>query len=436
MRCYSIFMLAVAIGWSSTSSGSDAYTFINVADTTTAAPQGTFNSFVASGISGGTAAFLGNYRDYNNGLGMCVLAGNGDGITTIAKTGDSVAGGTLKSIHQWSLEVFGTSISGNTVVAEGFYGNEFYPSVVFTGSGGALTTVAKVVDSAPIGTFQGFRGTSICGSSVTFVGYYNTGDDDGVFLKAGDQLTTIVKRGDVAPLGTFEGGFDGLSTNGANVAFRGIYQHYIPDLGLNSGWGLFVGNGNGLTTIAKTGDIGPRGGSFNEFGSTSYVGDTVAFSASFDNWNRSGVFLYTDGTLSTIAMSGDSGPDRDFASLDSASYNGTDVLFRASYVRDNYFDDPIYGLFLSDGSHVDGIIKTGDSLFGSTLTAVESGGLDESGNVAFWYQLADGRSGIAIGEVPEPNTLVLLGIAGIVMAAHLFRGNRTSRCSSKAKEME
>jgi hypothetical protein len=58
------------------------------------------------------------------------------------------------------------------------------------------------------------------------------------------------------------------------------------------------------------------------------------------------------------------------------------------------------------------IIKTGDSLFGSnatTLNFLSPDGADD-GNIVFHYELADGRSGIAIAAVPEARAWLLLGL--------------------------
>ena len=70
------------------------------------------------------------------------------------------------------------------------------------------------------------------------------------------------------------------------------------------------------------------------------------------------------------------------------------------------------------------IISTGDPLFGSTVTGF--GPLEvlanEQGKVVFTYELADGRRGVAATEVevPEPATLTLLALLGLVPLFFLF----------------
>ena len=113
-----------------------------------------------------------------------------------------------------------------------------------------------------------------------------------------------------------------------------------------------------LTKIAKSGDVAPIGtfdqGGFLDFGFPAISGDTVAFSGNYGNGSGEGIFTGNGGPLTTV-------------------------------------------------------IKTGDSLFDSTVASLSFTrfGLDPdgSGNLAFSYSLADGRSGIAMATpVIEPGT--------------------------------
>lgn len=80
----------------------------------------------------------------------------------------------------------------------------------------------------------------------------------------------------------------------------------------------------------------------------------------------------------------------------------------------------------------DEVIGSGDTLFGSTVTAlfittIES--LNDAGQIAFEYALADGRTGIARADplvipAPEPGTLPLL-VAGLLGAVLWFKGKST-----------
>jgi hypothetical protein len=73
---------------------------------------------------------------------------------------------------------------------------------------------------------------------------------------------------------------------------------------------------------------------------------------------------------------------------------------------------------LTSDDLVDSVIQLGDSLFGSTVTGVALlHALNDSGQIAFFYGLADGRQGIARADpladasAPAPGSLALLGLA-------------------------
>ena len=57
------------------------------------------------------------------------------------------------------------------------------------------------------------------------------------------------------------------------------------------------------------------------------------------------------------------------------------------------------------------VIGSGDALFGSTITALQFSptSLNDPGQVAFYYELANGTTGIAVANpVPEPGSASLL----------------------------
>lgn len=81
------------------------------------------------------------------------------------------------------------------------------------------------------------------------------------------------------------------------------------------------------------------------------------------------------------------------------------------------FVDPRTGI-ASSSPQPDSVIRRGDILFGSTVTdlALLSERLDTYGQLAFYYQLADGRSGVAhaaplsLAPVAAPSSLGLLSM--------------------------
>jgi hypothetical protein len=143
----------------------------------------------------------------------------------------------------------------------------------------------------------------------------------------------------------------------------------------------------------------------------------VAFQAQRGTGER-GVFTGAGGPISTIADS--SGPLASFG--DPSINNAGTVAFFAT------LDAGGQGIFTGADPGASKIIATGYPLFGSTVTRLDlfglriQPGLNDGGSVAFVYQLADFRIGIARADVeaaavPEPSSLALLtlGVAGLVL---------------------
>ncbi len=348
-----------------------SYTFINVADTTTAVPGGRFTSFSLPALSGSTAAFFGEYSFERWGI----FTGAGGPLTTIVKTGDPAPNGTFTLVYS-------PAVSGDRVAFSGSYSGG---SGIFSSADGALTTIAKSGDPAPSGTFQYFSADpALSGDRAAFQGNYAGGS--GIFTGTGGALTTIVKTGDAAPSGTFTF-VHSPALSGDTVAFQGNYSS-----GSSSSTGIFTGTGGALTTIVKTGDPAPNG-TFTSVSSPAVSGDRAAFQGNYAGGN--GIFTSAGGALTTIAKSGDPAPSGTFTGFGDLALSGGTAAFKGFYSGGS-------GLFTGSGGALTTVIKTGDSLFGSVLLDysrnIDHRSLDPdgSGNLAFLYALADGRQGIAI----------------------------------------
>jgi hypothetical protein len=113
----------------------------------------------------------------------------------------------------------------------------------------------------------------------------------------------------------------------------------------------------------------------------------------------SGVFT-SNGMTTTIALS-TSPIFQSFRDAPSINAAGT-LAFQASL--DEF---PLEGIFIGDGTTTSEVIRTGDALFGSTVTGFGIGrqALNDAGQFAFFYSLANGIEGVAIANAPPSEVL-------------------------------
>jgi hypothetical protein len=166
-----------------------------------------------------------------------------------------------------------------------------------------------------------------------------------------EAIYTRTAAGVVAPIAAVSGPYKSAMDNHPSISDNGTVT-FLSTLDDNS-QGLFMGNGGPVTTIGTT--AGPYSG---------FINSAI---------NSSDQFVF-------------------FAGVDTSQGGGR-------------------GLFTGPNPVTDKIIRTGDALFGSTLTDMEFfHGLNDNGDVAFKYILANGQQGIALATVPEPASLSLLGL--------------------------
>jgi len=120
--------------------------------------------------------------------------------------------------------------------------------------------------------------------------------------------------------------------------------------------------------------------------------DTVIFGATLDAGGE-GIFSGPSSTADRIVGTG--GPYAGFSDY-SINDAGT-VVFAAE------LDAGGLGIFTGPSPTTDKVIRDGDPLFGSTadFVALSRENLNDNGEVAFLYELADGRSGVAVAAPNE-----------------------------------
>jgi hypothetical protein len=324
---------------------------------------------------------------------------------------------------------------------------------IFTSNGTTTTTIA--LESGP--TFGNITGTITMNASGT-VGFWSTlkAGGNGLFTSNGTTTTTIAlstspiyislgnspsinASGQLAFWATLEG--DGFNPGGEGI-FRGngtttttiaqtnvagnSYKSFSTSPAMNSAGTLaFEGNfatssetidrlvrSNGTTTTVLAADTGtPYAAGFSA--PSINTAGTVGFRASLDAGGQ-GLYTTNGTTTTTIALTS----GLLFSSFSLTSINAAGLLaFLAN------LDAGGSGIFVGDGTTTTQVLKTGDALFGSTVTSLSLGreGLNDLGQLGFRYQLADGRTGVAVSNVPEPGSALLLAVAGAGLLARRRR---------------
>ena len=376
-RLNRVFLLGCVLLAAIITKAEAGYTFTFVADTT-----GPFSDFSPVSLNGsGTVAFAARF----DGSGAGVFTGNGGALTTITTAATPPFGNPFNppSINQAGTVAFS---AGDRVLA---------------GNGGPLITIA---DTA--GPFKGFpSGYTASINTAGTVGFFAFLDSGGggIFAGNGGAVTPILLNSQVSIdfniSGNDAGTFTFRTTNGTRIV---------------------TVNGGSITTIVDS------TGHFNYFGSAPSLNEagTVAFAAGIAGQDGGifGIYTGNGGSLTTIADI--SGPFSSFSFNDftsnppSINDSGT-VAFLAS------LDGGGFGIYTGDGRSPAEVIGSGDALFGSTITglSISPTSLNDPGQVAFYYTLANGTTGIAIANpVPEPSASLLVALSlGLSLARRTTR---------------
>jgi len=314
------FVIALSLAGLSKVSAEDGSTQVIVLSGTPAFEiPGNFSTFFGDPVlnSSGTVAFLGK----NSSLGSAVYKTSNTGLLTIASTNSSTPqkstapfiGGSFTAFSDLLLNESGTvAFIGNN----GILVNSLAASGIYTGSGGALTTIAATGQDAGLGvnenvTILGSLSLSDTGKvgfvAISSAGAADTTTPSGFFLGSGGgtptslSATPIAKTTQTAPgLG---GAFTSLETPALNAVGASTFW---GTNGTNSG--IYASFGSSLITIATTLQAAPGiGGTFsslvvptiNDKGSVVFIGrNDLEISLGI---KRAGIFSGSGGAISQIA---------------------------------------------------------------------------------------------------------------------------------------
>ncbi len=334
---------------------SEAYTFTKIADTTNGF------TFAADRLPAINAAGTVAFRGARAGQEGIFTGTGGSSVTAVAGAGTAFSAFGLPAIAADGTVAFPAFL---TAGGEG----------VFSGAGGATTIATSAADLA---TFGGLCGIGAGG----LVAFQATRDDasQGIFTGAGAALTAVVD--------TLGGTFAALglpAVNGAaSVAFHAMLAA--------GGEGVFTAQAGGAPApVAQTGAL------FEAFDALPTLNDagTVAFHAALTAGGE-GVFTAAPGaTPVTVAATADGA----FSAFGTVAIDASGaVAFLATLAGGGT------GVFTGPDATRQKVIAVGDALGGSTVTALELGrdALNDTGQIAFYAELASGVAGIYRANAPN-----------------------------------
>jgi hypothetical protein len=366
------------------------YTFSKVVDQSMS-PTGL--KFLYYSVSNGTASVTGPY-DAQTKSGL--FASTSGPLAAVVKSGDPAPVGSFATSE---FAIVGASISDDQFAFRGSYSGGLG---FFRSNSGLLTTIAKLGDPAPTGTFSQLgQVADISGGAVAFSAEYGAGR--GIFVGTGGPLTSVALRGDTSDIGAF--------TSFADPVIDGDTIGFFAQSASSSG--VFTNRAGSLTTIAKIGDAAPDSSTYFNLSNPSVDNGDVVFRAKYSTGQ--GIFKRDGGPTSLVVKSGDMSPfGSTYAEFGEPAVSHGAVAFWARYAANEQ------GIFVANGGSVANVIKKGDSLFGGTIESVSFDrlGLDEdgSGRLIFFYRLTNGMAGLATANpvlVPEPHfsAFVLFSLA-------------------------
>jgi len=404
----------------------------------------------------GHVAFVGHFTDTfagsNDSIGL--FRGNGpSSLIQIARSGDVAPDSngafsrlgishnpTLNDTGQAAFRSFLTSTSGGNIDSSGIFRGDGTSSPVQIAREGDATTDGN-------GRFSSFDIPAL--NNIGQVAFHSFltgtigGSSDNSSIFRGDGTSSpvqIAREGQTAPdgNGSFSSflSFPVLNDSG-QVAFLSSLT------GTNGGnsddVGIFRGNGTSSPVqIARAGNVAPDGnGNFSDFidstindsGQVAFLGLLTGTRSGFRD--DRGIFR-GDGMSRPVqlAREGQTAPDGKgiFSEFRNPALNDAGQAAFLAYFTSNSSGSRDHGLYLYDDLlGLMQVARVGDTLLDSTITRLsfvdssafigdEQSGLNEHGQIAFQFALADGREGIAVASVvPEPSTLLLGMIASTTL---------------------
>jgi hypothetical protein len=363
------------------SSAAVPYSYTNIADTSMGFEVFTDNGQTRPDVNNsGTVAFWARKPLSVYGI----YTGSGGPLTPITTSNSSTVLEKQPSLNDAGTVAFSARPTLST-------------SALLTGNGGPLTTIED--DSSPRSLYLGAKINN--GGDIAFTAMPDTTEFVGAYLNVGGVTSLIAEQG----------------TSGASSAYNNFIAADLNNLGQlailalapTTSQAIYTGSGGAVSLVVESDALSFLSEpSINDAGSIVYrvkpiLGPLFA-----------GIYKYNAGVTTTVLPPiGTSGVSTD----GDPQLNNRDEIAYWSYNNGHP------GIILTDGTTFSNVISLGDPLFGSTVASIDSKfSLNDRGDVAFYYQLASGRRGVALAvAAPEPAGLAL---AGFGIACMLCRRRR------------
>jgi len=381
--------------------------FTKIADESSHPAWTSFVAFSIPAIDDGEVVF---FAESGSPFLAGIYTGSGGALTTIVDSNTLIPGSsqTFDLVGFWGAP---TISQGNVA----FLVNETGLGSVFASLDGNLTRIAADDGSGNL-SIDYMRSPMIDGHNVAFRAWSGAGSGEGwgvftsvagVLETSADATTDVPGGAQDIPVGT------AFALDGTSVAYE-------------SGLGVYVATAGSARVVADTATAVPGGvGSFTGFlSAVSADGGNIAFEAgstlSLDPLTLLyGIYAEIDGVLVRIAdtetlIPGNAETFDGFTSLDQGlSISGESVAFSggggASFTR---------GLYVYRDGELHKLIEVGDDLDGKVVGGLDFGSEGFSGDhVAFLATFGDGTSGVYLANIPEPGTALLLATGLLALAA-------------------
>ena len=327
----------------------------------------------------GTVAFSGST---NAGTATGVYTGSGGALTTIAVSGQAVPGlgGNIFSFaSNLALNDSGSvAFTATTITTTTAGTGEYF------GSGGTLTALATTLQTAPgTGALFGFPSVSPVLNNTGGAAFVEqNATASGVYTTFGSTLTTVATTLQVAP--EIGGNFASFSSSIA-INDSGAVAFFANN-GINfstSSRGIFARVGGVLSAIASTARVAPGlSGNFRRFTDPALSNSGIVVFRGETAVGAQGIYTGTGGALQTIAITGQSAPGIGGTFLNFDTSPAVNDLGTVAFFGTNSADAS--GIYLGDGQQLVTVAFTGQSLAGSTISSVNfSGGSDRGGSNQF-----------------------------------------------------